>query len=101
MGLKKGMTNNPAGRTPGTLNKVSKDLRLSITEFLEDNFEQIVNEWNKLTGKEKLYFYKDLLKYAVPTLQATELKTDFERMTDEQLDYIIDELKKTASENDN
>lgn len=94
MGLKKGMTNNPNGRKVGALNRINKDLRISITEFLESNFDEVVSEWNNLDGKEKLSFYKDLLKYSVPTLQSTELKTGFDQMTDEQLDTIINELKK-------
>jgi hypothetical protein len=37
-----------------------------------------------------------LLKYALPVLQTTTLQTDFERMTDAELDKVIDELKKTV-----
>jgi len=87
------------GRTKGSLNKISDDLRLSITEFLQNNFEEVVNTWHKSeNSKEKLNFYKDLLKYAIPVLQTTTLETDFEKMTDEQLDYIINELKKQCNE---
>ncbi len=45
-------------------------------------------------GRDKLNFFRDLLKYAVPQLQSTELKTDFDVLTDAQLDHIIDELSK-------
>lgn len=97
MGLKKGQTNNRKGRTPGSLNKITKELRQSITEFLENNFDEVVSVWVKLEGKDKLNFYRDLLKFAVPTLQATELTTDFDKMTDDQLDRIINELKDIAT----
>ncbi len=85
------------GRKQGVSNKVTADLRKSITDFLENNFDDIIRDWKKLSGKDKLNFYRDLLKFAVPTLQSTELKTDFEKMTDEQLDYIINELKNSIS----
>lgn len=98
MGLKKGQTNNSNGRPTGSINKLCKPLRQSITEFLENNFAEVVSEWSKLEGKDKLNFYRDLLKFAVPTLQATEFKTDFEKMTDEQLDKIINELTSKANE---
>jgi len=98
MGLKKGQTNNSNGRPTGSINKLCKPLRQSITEFLENNFDEVVSEWSKLEGKDKLNFYRDLLKFAVPTLQATEFKTDFEKMTDEQLDRVINELTNIANE---
>ena len=98
MGLKKGQTNNYNGRPTGSINKLCKPLRQSITEFLENNFAEVVSEWSKLEGKDKLNFYRDLLKFAVPTLQATEFKTDFEKMTDEQLDRVINELTNIANE---
>lgn len=98
MGLKKGQTNNSNGRPTGSINKLCKPLRQSITEFLENNFAEVVSEWSKLEGKDKLNFYRDLLKFAVPTLQATEFKTDFEKMTDEQLDRVINELTNIANE---
>lgn len=98
MGLKKGQTNNANGRPTGSINKLCKPLRQSITEFLENNFAEVVSEWSKLEGKDKLNFYRDLLKFAVPTLQATEFKADFDKMTDEQLDRVINELTNIANE---
>ena len=98
MGLKKGQTNNSNGRPTGSINKLCKPLRQSITEFLENNFAEVVSEWSKLEGKDKLNFYRDLLKFAVPTLQATEFKADFDKMTEEQLDRVINELTNIANE---
>ena len=36
--------------------------------------------------------FEKLLKYSLPTLQATSLDFGFEKMTDEQLDEIINRL---------
>jgi predicted ATP-grasp superfamily ATP-dependent carboligase len=93
MGLQKGKTNNPAGRPSGSLNKLSKDLRKNITDFLEENFEVVKLEWQKLEGKDKLQFYKDLIQYAIPKMQTMEFQSEFERLSDEDLDRIINELK--------
>lgn len=93
MGLQKGKTNNPNGRPPGALNKITKDLRKNITEFLETNFDEVVNEWRNLEGKDKLQFYKDLIQYAIPKMQTMEFQSEFERLSDEDLDRIINELK--------
>ena len=85
MGLKKGMTNNLSGRPAGSLNKVSKDLRLDIIEFLEYNFNEVKKDWQTLDSKEKLMFYRDLLKYALPALQSTNLLFD-----KPDIDFVID-----------
>lgn len=98
MGLPKGRTNNPNGRPAGLVIKMSRDLRKSITEFLEKHFDEVVATWEKLSDQDKVKFYRDLLQYAVPRLQSTQLRTEYDLLTDEQLDHIIDELKKAAYE---
>jgi len=92
MGLKPGMTNNPNGRPKKALNKIAGSLRTNITEFLEMNFDEVVKEWKKSTGRDKLQFYRDLLQFSVPRLASTEIKTDYSRMTDEELNNKIAEL---------
>ncbi|MCK9613012.1 MAG: hypothetical protein M0R16_08965 [Bacteroidales bacterium] len=99
MGLRKGTTNNPAGRPAGTPNKLNADLQQRIADFLNDNFDEVISDWHKLENKrEKINFFRDLIKYKLPTLQATEFRTDFDKMTDEQLDHIINELKKNGND---
>ena len=84
------------GRPKGVPNKVTTDLRQWITTFLEGEFEQLVNDWKSLEPKDRIVMFEKLLKYALPTLQSTSLTTDFERLTDQQIDTIIENLK-TAS----
>lgn len=92
----KGQTNNPHGRPKGVPNKVTNDLREWITNFLEDNREQIQNDWKNLDPKDRIVLFEKLLKYALPTLQAMQLQTDFERLPDDQLDTIIENLKQSV-----
>ncbi len=82
------------GRQPGKPNKVTTDLRQWISKFIDDNREQIGKDWEELEPKDRIILFERLLKYALPTLQATTLDIDFEKLSDEQLDYIIDNLKK-------
>lgn len=95
MPLPKGMTNNPNGRPKGSPNKATADLRQWLGEFIEGQREQIVSDWQALEPKERIVMFEKLMRFVLPTLQATNLQTDFERLTDEQLDHIINELKAT------
>lgn len=96
MGLPKGKTNNPAGKPPGTKNKINADLRVMINDFLNDEFDTIKEDFKRLDPKDKLKFYTDLLNYGLPKLQATSLEIDLEKLTESDLDLIIERLiKKT------
>ena len=94
MGLKKGMTNNPKGKPPGTLNKLSRDMKQTIHEFLTENWDEVVIEFHKLKGKDKLNFYKDMMQYALPKMQAMAVsgELNFKEMPEEAIDRIADKL---------
>ena len=88
----KGHTNNPNGRPAGKPNKVTGSLRQMINEFLGDNWQQMNNDFKALEPKDRITFYEKLLQYGLPKLQNTTLSTDFEKLSDEQLDFVINEL---------
>ena len=92
----KGKTNNPNGRPKGSPNKVSTDLRKWINQFIEDNRQQIKRDWKTLEPKDRIMLFEKLLKYTLPTLQATSITTDLSKLTDEQLDQIIERLSKNS-----
>lgn len=89
MGLKKGMTNNPKGRPAGAKNKASGKLREDIALFLETKFEQVKADYRRLPPRERLKVYTELLPYAVPKLQSTDISIDFESLSEEQLDLLM------------
>ena len=93
MAFSKGTSGNPEGRPLGAKNKVNQQLRETITDFLNNNFVKIVEDFNYLKPKDRVKLYCDLLQYGLPRLQAVQLETDFERLSDEQLERIIEELK--------
>ena len=96
MGLHKGHTNNPDGRPPGALNKMSRKLRQNLTEFLENNFDIVIKEWKKLRGKDKVSFYRDLLQYAIPKMQSVGLYSEFDNLSDEDLQKLANNILKQA-----
>jgi len=94
MGLKRGMTNNPRGKPPGSLNKLSRDMKQTIHEFLTENWDEVVIEFHKLKGKDKLNFYKDMMQYDLPKMQAMAVsgELNFKEMPEEAIDRIADKL---------
>jgi hypothetical protein len=72
----KGKTNNPSGRPKGVPNKTTTDLRQWINNFIDDNREQIKKDWNSLEPRDRIFLFEKLLKYSLPTLQATNLTSD-------------------------
>ena len=81
------------GRPKGIPNKITADLREWINSFIEGNRDQIKEDWKTLSPKERILFFEKLLKYVLPTLQAVQMETEFERLPDDQLQAIIDSLK--------
>ena len=81
------------GRQKGTPNKVTSDLRQRINTFLSDNWESLQKDFEQLEPKDRLNFYEKLLQFGLPKLQSTQLTSDLNRLTDTQIDYIINDLK--------
>lgn len=96
MGLKKGMTNNKEGRKAGVPNKITTNIKAGIDAFLQANWGNVQREYNKLDSKDKLEFILKLMRYSVPTLQATAIQAEvnttnkLDGLTSEQLDKVID-----------
>jgi hypothetical protein len=94
MPFKKGKSGNIAGRPVGTPNKSTSNLRDWITDFLEENKDKVREDWLLLEPKDRIVLFEKLLKYSLPTLQSTTLSTEFESLTDSELDRLISELKR-------
>ena len=99
--FKKGQSGNPTGRPVGAKNKVNEALRESITNFLSGEFEELKQRVKRLTPKDRMKFFVDILPFALPRLQNTSLEMDFEKMSDDQLDRAIEELKEIALKQQN
>lgn len=96
MGLPKGKTNNPNGRPKGSKNKASENLRKSVLDLLDENWDTIQRDLKKLEPKDRLGFLEKLLPYTLPKLQSVEVKaevnTKLESLNLVQLDRLIDHI---------
>ncbi len=93
MAPRKGTTNNPKGRPVGVLNKATKGMRERVNAFLDETFEEVVQDFKKLESKDKLLFYTKLLSFGLPTLKAVEhsgeIKGQLDKLSDDQLNELI------------
>ena len=96
MSIKQSKKASPKGKEKKSTAKMGAELREMIGEFLMENFAKFTEEVKKLEPKERVKVFCQLLPFIVPKLKTFEDLGPFERMPDDQLDHIIDELKKAA-----
>src|SRR6185369_12417961 len=89
---------NPNGRPKGSVNRISTELRNSIALFLRHEFPNVKRAFHKLDAEKKIKTYTDLLDFILPKLKSQELDISFDKLTDEQVDLIMENLKKAANE---
>jgi hypothetical protein len=88
MGLQKGAKpNNPAGRKVGSKNTATTELKLWVKTLLENNQAQFEADFLKIAPIQRLQIMSSLLKYSIPTIQSTELKTDLPKYTVLKIGY--------------
>ena len=68
----KGVRQN--GRTPGTQNKTTKEIRENFKNLLENNLDLIQEDLNNLEPKDRLMFLLKLTSFVIPTLRSIEVK---------------------------
>jgi len=86
------------GRSKGTPNKITTDLRGWINYVLNKNQNQFETDLKKLEPHQRVAIFEKLLSYSVPKLQSVEAKIDLNQLSDEQLNTIINELTNTLSD---
>lgn len=87
------------GRKAGTPNRISGTVKEWLSGLIDRNREQIEADLKKLSPKERLQMLEKLMQYVVPKQQAVSAKVDFGKMSEEQLNRVINELTKEV-END-
>lgn len=92
MPFKKGESGNRKGRPNGAENKTTVELRDRIKAFLDGNFKTVQRDFKKLDPEKRIALYERYLKFVLPSLQATEISLDIEKMSDAELDLIISRL---------
>jgi hypothetical protein len=100
MPRKKG-TQKTGGRQKGTPNKATSTTRKWLKTFLDNNQGQIEKDFKALEPKERIQAFERLLQYTLPKMQSSDINLEFEKLSDENLDLIINSLSKNILENGN
>ena len=82
------------GRERGTPNKVTSEVRTWLAELIDKNRKQVEKDLKELEPKDRLMILEKFMQYTTPKMQSIDAKIDIERLTEGQLDHLINELTK-------
>lgn len=80
------------GRTKGTPNRISGTLKEWISSVIDKNRMQFEADIGKLEPKDRVLLIEKLMQYIVPKQAAQKVDIDFDTLSDEQLQNIINKL---------
>lgn len=79
------------GRKAGVPNRSTTELKNLVHSFLQANIKDLQVQYDELKPADKLDFFQKLLRFALPT--QSQAKIDLDRLSNEDLDLVIDRLK--------
>lgn len=69
-----------------------QDLRSWFSKLIDKNRDQIQRNLTALPSKERLQVLEKFMQYTIPKIQNAEAKLDLDKLRDEQIDQIVNEL---------
>ena len=82
------------GRSKGTPNKVTSTIKDWISQIIDDNREQVEKDLRKLSPKDRLQVFEKLMQYVIPKQQSVRADIDLSKLSETQIDLIVEELTK-------
>jgi len=92
MAQPKGKTGNPKGRPKGAPNKITTELKTWVQMLIDNNRQELEQDLKKLSPKERWQLIERLLAFCIPKMQSTEAVLDLQRLTDAELEMIINQI---------
>lgn len=86
------------GRQKGTPNRVTASVKDWVAQVIDKNRRQMERDIKALEPKDRLQMLEKLMQYVVPKQQAVSANVDFNKLSDEQLNALVDELTKDISD---
>ena len=85
-----------AGRQKGTPNKSTTNLKSSIQQIVERQFETLESDLEGLDGRDKINFVLKLIEYILPKQRSQVI--NFNELSDIEIDELINRLKDTEDQ---
>ncbi|MBP1840402.1 hypothetical protein [Formosa algae] len=82
------------GRKKGTPNKFTGNAKQWLSQLIENNCLQMEKDIKALEPKERLQILEKFMQYTIPKMQSIQTKVDFNQLTDEQIENVINEITK-------
>jgi hypothetical protein len=88
------------GRTKGTPNKLTNEVREMLVRFLDEKTDEITSLWNDLDNREKIGLFIQLAKIVLPKQipdyfvqyeQDMLIRPDFSHLTTDEIIRLLDE----------
>jgi hypothetical protein len=89
MGLKKGITNNLAGRPKGRRNKVTAEVKEKIEMLIHSITDEVMKEFKTLRGERKIKYYIELVKLILPRPRDPEEEEETDRRNTDLLERLF------------
>ena len=69
-----------------------QDLRSWFSKLIDKNRDQIQRNLTALPSKERLQVLEKFMQYTIPKMQNAEAKLDLDKLRDEHIDQLVNEL---------
>ena len=80
------------GRSLGTGNKVSSELKTWIKELIDNNRQTVEADLKELEPKDRITIIEKFISYVIPKQKAIDAKINFEDLSETDLNIIINRL---------
>jgi hypothetical protein len=91
MGRNKGIPKT-GGRTKGTANKITVDMKEFVTMLLIKNQKQLERDFLYMEADDRWKIAEKLMQFVIPKQKSVENSISFDRLSDEQIDQVINGL---------
>jgi DNA-binding transcriptional regulator/RsmH inhibitor MraZ len=99
--FQKGISGNPAGRKKGVGNRTTEEVRTLLQSFFESNWESLQQDFKKLKPYERWNYAEKLLRHFLPAMKTIEMDVDLNRLSDSQVNAIINEILNNSKNENN
>ena len=89
------------GRRAGTPNKATSSLRNWVRLFVTRNAKQAQRDLDALDPKDRLILLEKFMRYTIPQQQAVSAAVDLNRLSDDQLNQVVEQIAANVMEDGN